>query len=141
MYGEWRYISTHYHRMFWHSDNALDSYSVRLQFESRPGHRSFWMKIFVVTLSPSRQIPGQHICYTKTVSFQTLPSHNSPIIPTFSATQTQGTYHLFWTVYIQTESTCLICIPVKQQLVKCVTDCLLSCTTFVVSCLFQNSEA
>jgi hypothetical protein len=47
-----------FRRTGWCSVNPLDSYSGGARFESRPEHRLFWLKCFVVTLSFSRQMPG-----------------------------------------------------------------------------------
>jgi hypothetical protein len=57
-----------------------DSYSESSWFESRPEHHLFLM-FLVVSLSPSRQKPGQYLDYTMTVSFQ-IPS-SSPFISSY----------------------------------------------------------
>lgn len=47
------------HRIDWFSCNILDLYSSVAWFESRPRHRLTWVRPLVISLIPSRQIPGQ----------------------------------------------------------------------------------
>jgi hypothetical protein len=45
------------HSSSWEA-KVLDLYSEDLQFESQPGQRLFWLRVFVFFLCSSRQIPG-----------------------------------------------------------------------------------
>jgi hypothetical protein len=69
--------------------NTTASYSGELGFKSRRGDRLSWLEFFVVSLSPSRQIPGY---YLKLDHDRFL--HNLPIIylSTFYATLYSPSY-------------------------------------------------
>jgi hypothetical protein len=54
------------------SGDGRDSYSTGAQFESRPKHR---LRVFVIFVSTSRQIPEEHLDQAATTSLQILFSY------------------------------------------------------------------
>jgi hypothetical protein len=66
------------YRAGWGNGNVIYLYMGGARFEAWPGHRLFWLRVFVAFLSPSKQIPGSFL-------FKSFPIYFSPIILSFDA--------------------------------------------------------
>jgi hypothetical protein len=101
---------------------------------------------FGLKLSRLPSVPPDKFLGSASVTPRPLPFRSFPVVIHFSSqhlAQHRHKAHITFSraVYIQNESICLNCIPVKQQII---TSCERSGTwhvTLVVSFLFQNFEA